>query len=153
MTCFGAEETNQDIFNKDILDQLIRSIRFTRDMEEERSRMNEVLGITDFGISKEYKQVMVPMNETEEKVYGYILTYLAEELEKMYAAQHDGLTASMLTIAQQIMKLLQGTSHPWTFTGYFDEEDKWVPVYDLEKKTSSKLQKAMDIIDGVFAQE
>lgn len=153
VTCFGAEETNQDIFNKDILDQLIRSIRFTRDMEEERSRMNEVLGITDFGISKEYKQVMVPMNETEEKVYGYILTYLAEELEKMYAAQHDGLTASMLTIAQQIMKLLQGTSHPWTFTGYFDEEDKWVPVYDLEKKTSSKLQKAMDIIDGVFAQE
>ncbi len=55
------------------------------------------------------------MSPTENKVYDYILTDLARQLEEMYSAQHDNQTASMLTIAQQIMKLLHGTSHPWTF--------------------------------------
>ena len=151
ITCFGAEETNQDIFNKDIFDKLMRSIRFTRDMEKESSRMNEAMGIEDFGIRKEYKQVPVPMSPTENKVYDYILTDLARQLEEMYSAQHDNQTASMLTIAQQIMKLLHGTSHPWTFQWFEDDEWVWQQVYDLDYNTSSKLEKACDIIDEVFA--
>ena len=55
------------------------------------------------------------MNATENKVYDYIMTDLADKLEEYYRAQHDGATASMLVIMQQIMKLMQGTSHPWTF--------------------------------------
>lgn len=85
ITCFGAEETNQDIFNKDIFDNLMRSIRFTRDMEDESIRMNEALGIEDFGVRKEYKQVSVPMSPTEDKVYNYILDELAKEMEAEYA--------------------------------------------------------------------
>jgi len=43
LTCFGASETNQDIFNKDIFNNLMLSIRFTRDMEVESPRMNAAL--------------------------------------------------------------------------------------------------------------
>lgn len=115
LTCFGAAETNQDIFNKDIFDTLIRSIRFTRIFDVEKPRINAVLNMEDTGEYKEYKQVMVPMNETENKVYDFILTDLAQQMEEYYRAIHDGATASMLVIMQQIMKLMQGTSHPWTF--------------------------------------
>lgn len=55
------------------------------------------------------------MSKTEEKVYDFILTDLANQMEAYYKAKHDGATASMLVIMQQIMKLMQGTSHPWTF--------------------------------------
>ena len=151
LTCFGASETNQDIFNKDIFDQLMRSIRFTRDMEVESPRMNAALWIEDFGIRKEYKQVTVPMSKTEEKVYDFILTDLANQMEAYYKAKHDGATASMLVIMQQIMKLMQGTSHPWTFKGFWDGEDKWHEVYDLTYNTSTKLEKACEIIDETFA--
>ena len=151
LTCFGASETNQDIFNKDIFDSLMRSIRFTRDMEVESPRMNAALWIEDFGIRKEYKQVTVPMSKTEEKVYDFILTDLANQMEAYYKAKHDGATASMLVIMQQIMKLMQGTSHPWTFKGFWDGEDKWHEVYDLTYNTSTKLEKACEIIDETFA--
>lgn len=153
LTCFGAAETNQDIFNKDILDTLIRSIRFTRIFDVEKPRINAVLGMDNGdGIYKEYKQVMVPMNKTEEKVYDYILTDLASQMEEYYTALHDGATASMLVIMQQIMKLMQGTSHPWTFRGYYDDDDAdvWHQVYDLDHNTSTKLEKACEIIDEVF---
>lgn len=93
------------------------------------------------------------MSPTENKVYDYILTDLARQLEEMYSRQHDNQTASMLTIAQQITKLLHGTSHPWTFDGFTDDEGKWHQVYDLEYNTSSKLEKACEIIDGIFATE
>lgn len=151
ITCFGAEETNQDIFNKDIFDALVRSIRFTRIYDIEKPRINAVLNMEDVWEYKEYRQVPVPMSPTENKVYDFILTDLARQLEEMYAAQHDNQTAAMLTIAQQIMKLLHGTSHPWTFQGYEDDVGEWQQVYDLEYNTSSKLEKACEIIDEVFA--
>lgn len=90
------------------------------------------------------------MNKTEEKVYDFILTDLANQMEEYYRALHDGATASMLVIMQQIMKLMQGTSHPWTFEGYKDEEGVYHQVYDLPTKTSTKLEKACTIIDEVF---
>lgn len=150
LTCFGAAETNQDIFNKDIFDTLIRSIRFTRIFDVEKPRINAVLKMTDTGDYKEYKQVMVPMNATENKVYDFIMTDLARQLEEYYTAKHDGATASMLVIMQQIMKLMQGTSHPWTFEGYYDDDDVYHKVYDLDYNTSTKLEKACEIIDETF---
>lgn len=153
ITCFGAEETNQDIFNKDIFDALVRSIRFTRIYDIEKPRINAVLNMEDVWEYKEYKQVSVPMSPTENKVYDYILTDLARQLEEMYSRQHDNQTASMLTIAQQIMKLLHGTSHPWTFQGFENDKWQWEQVYDLEYNTSSKLEKACEIIDEIFAKE
>jgi len=94
--------------------------------------------------------VSVPMSKTEEKVYDYILTDLANQMEAYYKAKHDGATASMLVIMQQIMKLMQGTSHPWTFKGYFDDAEVWHDVYDLDHNTSTKLEKACEIIDEIF---
>lgn len=122
LTCFGAQETNQDIFNKEIFDKLMRSVRFTRVFDIEKPRINAILGMEDSGVYKEYKQIIVPMSKTEEKVYDYILTDLANQMQAYYTSLHDGATASMLVIMQQIMKLMQGTSHPWTFTGYEDDQ-------------------------------
>lgn len=150
LTCFGAAETNQDIFNKDIFDELIRSIRFTRIFDVEKPRINEVLKMKDVWEYKEYKQVMVPMNKTESKIYDYILTDLAAQMEEYYRAIHDGQTASMLVIMQQIMKLMQGTSHPWTFRWYYDDAGKWHEIYDLEKNTSTKIERAVEIIKETF---
>jgi len=56
-------------------------------------------------------------------------------MEDYYRQRHDGATASKLVIMQQIMNLLQGTSHPWTYEQYEGEQ------------TSTKLIKAKEIID------
>jgi len=166
-TCFGANESNQDIFNKDILDTLMRSIRFTRDFNEEKSRINQALGLEDSGDYYEYKQVTVPMSEMEIAIYNYILAVLADALEKAYlsgetvqvwtqslgnGARHDRATAKSLVIMQQILQLMQGTSHPWTFTEY-QKDGEVHKLYTLEDQTSTKLEKACEIIDDVFSKE
>lgn len=48
------------------------------------------------------------------------------------------------------MKLLQGTSHPWTFKGSPNSEGIVEPVYDLDINTSSKIEKAIEIIEDVY---
>lgn len=139
LTCFGAQETNQDIFNSDRLDDLLSKIRLTRIFDEEKPRINAILGMEDHDEYKEYKNVIVPMSPTEIKVYDFIMKEFTEKLEAYYAAQHDGQTASMIVIMQQIFNLLQGTSHPWTYE-----------AYDLEEKTSSKMEKSFEIIEQAF---
>ncbi len=62
----------------------MRSIRFTRDFNEEKSRINQALGLEDSGDYYEYKQVTVPMSEMEIAIYNYILAVLADALEKAY---------------------------------------------------------------------
>ena len=81
------------------------------------------------------------MSPTEIKVYDYIMDEFTRKLEEFYKAKHDGQTASMIVIMQQIMNLLQGTSHPWTYA-----------AYDLEKKTSTKLEKSIEIIKQAFSE-
>lgn len=146
LTCFWAAQTNQDIFQKDALDKLMRSVRFTRDFDIEKPRINAVLNIEDTWEHKEYKQILVPMNDKEKAVYEYILDAFAKEVEQYYRSRHDGATASMLVIMRQILNLMQGTSHPWT---YHDENG--VPIFwDEDIKTSSKIEKSMEIIEQAF---
>lgn len=162
ITCFGAAETNQDIFQKDDFDKLIRSIRFTRDFNTEKPRINKLLEIEDTGDYKEYQQVLVPMNKKEWEVYEYILEEFASEVEEFYRKKHDWLTASMLVIMRQIMSFMQGTSHPWTFKRKLRDEEwrclmdeSWEYIYENIYKeddphTSSKIEKALDIIEKAF---
>lgn len=72
----------------------------------------------DTGDYKEYKQIIVEMSEGEKQVYQYLLTEFVNKMEKYYQKSHNGSTASKLVIMQQIMNLLQGTSHPWTYPAY-----------------------------------
>lgn len=58
------------------------------------------------------------MSEHEGKVYEFILEEFAKAVEEHYRKMHDGATASKLVIMRQILELLQGTSHPWTYLGY-----------------------------------
>lgn len=134
ITCFWAEETNQNIFNKRAFDRLMKSVRFTREFDMEKPRINRVLWLKETGEYKEYKQVVVPMNDVEKQVYEYLLTEFVRELEVYYQKSHDSSTASKLVIMQQIMNLLQGTSHPWTYPSY-----RW-------EKISTKMLKAREII-------
>lgn len=53
---------------------------------------------------------------------------------------------------QQILQLMQGTSHPWTFTEY-QKDGETHKLYNLEEQTSTKLDKACEIIDDVFSKE
>lgn len=141
LTCFGASETNQDIFNKDYLNILLQSVRFTRIFDVEKPRIDECLGMENKdGQYKEYKQIIVPMNQGENAVYEYILTEFARLVEEHYRQLHDGATASKLVIMRQIMNLLQGTSHPWTFDQYNSDE------------LSTKLEEAFKIIDTAFSE-
>ena len=135
VTCFGANETNQDIINAEAFTKLIEPIRFTRIYDDEKPRINEILGIADMEQYKEWKQVIVPMSDHETKVYDWILEEFARILEEYYRQMHDGSTASKLVIMRQILELLQGTSHPWTYLGYDGE------------KIGTKLLKALEIIE------
>lgn len=95
------------MFQKEAFDKLMRSIRFTRDFEVEKPRINAILNIESTEEYKEYKQVLVPMNDKEKAVYEYILEDFAKEVEQYYRRKHDGATASMLVIMRQILNLMQ----------------------------------------------
>ena len=135
VTCFGANETNQDIINAEKFKQLIEPIRFTRIYDVEKPRINLILGIEDMDEYKDWKPVIVPMSEHEWKVYDWILEEFAKIVEEHYRQYHDGSTASKLVIMRQILELLQGTSHPWTYLNY-----EW-------EKVGTKLLKALEIIE------
>lgn len=162
ITCFWATETNQDIYNKDSLDRLLSTIRFTRIYDIEKPRINAILWMENQEKYKEYKQIMVPMNKKEWEVYEYILWEFAIEVEEYYQKIHDWLTASMLVIMRQIMALLQWTSHPWIFRRKLRDEngnlildENWLPIHEDifkpdDEHTSSKLKKAIEIITKAF---
>lgn len=125
LTVFWAEKTNQDIQNKEALNEFLIWFRYARLFDEEKPRINEILGIEswDFDWGYELNQHIIPMNEAETNVYKYILEVFAKEIEEYYKARHDGLVARMLTIVRQIFKLLEWVSHPWTIPAYVWPEE------------------------------
>ncbi|NUM36389.1 MAG: hypothetical protein HUU50_17755 [Candidatus Brocadiae bacterium] len=74
------------------------------------------------------------MNASEIKVYNYIFDEFVRIIQKMYEKDHDGKVSKMLVIMRQIVALLQGSSHPWSF-----------PQYDGPEITS-KMSKVIEII-------
>ncbi len=123
-TVFGAHKTNQELYNKQALDRLIRAVRLRRRFDEVRPA----------GVTYDIQQVTVPMLPAEVRVYEYIFEQFAQLVEKEYRQQHDGRVARMLVIMRQITALLQAVSHPWTFPGYEGPE------------ISSKMQRVIEII-------
>lgn len=123
-TVFGAGKTNQELYNKAALEKLLKSVRLRRKFNE----------IKPEGVTYNIQQVTVPMNPAEVKVYNYIFDDFVRTAQKMYEQDHDGKVAKMLVIMRQIMALLQGVSHPWTF-----------PQYDGPEITS-KMGKVIEII-------
>ena len=119
-TVFGAEKTNQTIFNKKELEEFMKPIRMTRIFEDEKPRIDEVLGREKTGEKdSDIHQELVPMTKHEGEVYKFILGEFIKELQAYFEAKgHDSKTARMLIIVRQIMSLLQAVSHPWTFASY-----------------------------------
>lgn len=123
-TVFGAAKTNQELFNKYALEKLLKSVRLRRRFEE----------IKPAGVSYDVRQVSIPMTPSEIKVYNYIFDKFVRLVEDLYCKSHDRKTARMLVIMRQIIALLQGVSHPWTF-----------PEYDGGEITS-KMKKVIEIV-------
>ncbi len=123
-TVFGASKTNQELYNKSALERLIQTVRLRR-------RFNE---IKPKDVTYDIQQITVPMNASEIKVYNYIFDEFVRIIQKMYEKDHDGKVSKMLVIMRQIVALLQGSSHPWTF-----------PQYDGPEITS-KMSKVIEII-------
>ncbi len=123
-TVFGASKTNQELYNKTALENLLKTVRLRR-------RFNE---IKPKGVTYDIEQITVPMNSSEIKVYEYIFDEFVRVVQKMYEKDHDGKVSKMLVIMRQIVALLQGASNPWTF-----------PQYDGPEITS-KMSKVIEII-------
>ena len=123
-TVFGANKTNQELYNKTALEKLLKSVRLRR-------RFND---IKPEGVTYNIQQITVPMIPAEIKVYNYIFDDFVKAVQEMYKDRHQGRVAKMLVIMKQIMALLQGVSHPWTFPGYNGPE------------ITSKMSKVIEII-------
>jgi SAM-dependent methyltransferase len=123
-TVFGASKTNQELYNKTALEKLLKTVRLRR-------RFND---IKPKDVTYDIRQITVPMNPAEIRVYNYIFEDFVQTVRKMYEQEHDGKVAGMLVIMTQIMALLQGVSHPWTF-----------PQYDGSEITS-KMGRVIEIV-------
>lgn len=123
-TVFGASKTNQELYNKTALEKLLKTVRLRR-------RFND---IKPKDVTYDVQQITVSMNPSEIRVYNYIFEDFVQTVRKMYEQEHDGKVAGMLVIMTQIMALLQGVSHPWTF-----------PQYDGPEITS-KMERVIEIV-------
>ncbi len=122
---FGASKTNQELYNKQALENILQRVRLRRRFDEVKPE----------GVNYGIEQISIPMTPGERAVYQYIFEEFVRQLEAQYQKSgKDGKTAGMLVIMQQIMALLRGVSHPWTFPHYFGEEK------------TSKMQKTLEII-------
>lgn len=145
-TVFGAEKTNQTIFNKKELEEFMKPIRMTRIFEDEKPRIDKILGRKiNQGKDSDIHQELVKMNKYEGEVYKFILDEFVKELQAYFIAKgHDSKTAKMLIIVRQIMSLLQAVSHPWTFASYNGPEvtskmERIKEIFNLAKKENRKV--------------
>jgi SNF2 family DNA or RNA helicase len=145
-TVFGAEKTNQTIFNKKELEDFMKPIRMTRSFEDEKPRIDKILGRKiNQGKDSDIHQELVKMSSHEGEVYKFILDEFVKELEEYFRNKgHDNKTSKMLIIVRQIMSLLQAVSHPWTFASYdgpaiTSKMHKTQEIFDMAKAQGRKV--------------
>lgn len=108
VTVFGVRKHNQDVFNIDLLEDLIARTIVTRSFRE-------IVGKDLY----QYHQIQVEQNPQEEEIYRKII----EEFHQlMYYFRNTGnhRKESMLRIIRQIQLLIKSTSIPHMFLEYGD---------------------------------
>lgn len=106
-TVFGVEKMTQDIYNSDVLDELLGKTVITRTFEE-------VVG-------KEIRrihQVPVAMSAEEKAVYEVAMKEFYKLRDHYYASTGNSRKDSMLVIMQQINMLLKISAAPNTLSEY-----------------------------------
>ena len=124
ITVFGVEQFTQDVYNADVLKELLNKTVITRTFEE-------VAGRKIYDIN----QVMVPFHQAEKDVYIKAIKKFHEMRWNYFNKMNDSRKDSMFRILQQLVLLLKICADPAS-----------MKEYDSRQK-SSKVTKMLDMID------
>lgn len=105
-TVFGREKLNQDIYNKDLLADMIAKSVITRKFSEFAGDKYEIINRT------------VQPHEGEKAVYETILKHFHEILYHYFNPMPDKKKESQLNLVRQIQLLIRACSTPNMMTGY-----------------------------------
>lgn len=108
-TVFGVEKQNQDIYNQDLLTELIEKTIITRKFKEFAGEKYEIINYT------------VSPSEGEREVYKTILEKLHEILHLYFVPMEDKKKESQLRLVRQIQLLIKACSVPQKMKGYFGD--------------------------------
>jgi hypothetical protein len=110
-TVFGIGKLNQDVYNREYLDNIIKKTIITK-------KFKDIVGPDKY----EILTVNVPQNEGEKRVYAHIVDELHAMIREYFKSTGNSRKDSMLTIIRQMQLLIKGSSLPHLFSQYQSDE-------------------------------
>jgi hypothetical protein len=106
-TVFGIEKMNQDVYNKNELDKIIKRTILTK-------KFKEIVGPDKY----EIKSVHVSQNEFERNLYTLILNDYDRLISEYFKSTGNSRKDAMLKLLRQMQLLIKASSIPHTFKEY-----------------------------------
>ncbi len=125
ITVFGVEQFTQDVYNADVLKELLNKTVITRTFEE-------VAGRKIYDIS----QIMVPFQQPEKDVYVTAIKEFYKMRWNYFNSLGNSRKDSMFRILQQLILLLKICANPASMQEYNSTQE------------ASKTQKMLELLDG-----